>query len=248
MRSRAHVSPSRQSKDRRKVARIIIGSAASLVIVFVVLPGELGTGRHPTQNHNTTTTTLSLSDIRSTYEAVLSEYNVGLASSNAVLATAATDITVLEERIQNDAKTYTYNKSGNGCSGNVSNFDSCLTNEQLTAQFALGDESLATRRVMADVSKQVKSVRQIETAITAFVQQLDGITWPSSVSLLTSNLTQALIDERSTYVQVGADLANGKSLSAESQAIATATSTVATPLAALASALGIPPPSPVTTS
>ena len=248
MRSKAHFSPSRQSKDRRRVARIIIGSVATLVIVFVVLPGELGTGRHPSQNQNTTTTTMSLSDIRSTYEAVLSEYNVALVSPNAVIAAAAADITTLEERIQTDAKTYDYNNSGKGCSGDANNFGSCLTDEQQTAQFALGDENASTRKAKADMTKQIKSVQQIASAITAFVQQLDGITWPSSVSPLTSNLTRALSDQKSTYVQVAADLASGKSISAERQAIATAMSAVATQLTIMASAVGIPPPSSPTTS
>jgi hypothetical protein len=186
---------------------------------------------------------MSLSDIQSTYEAVLSEYNVALVSSNAVIATAAADITTQEERIQNDAKNYSYNESGNGCSGNPGNFDSCITDEQQTAQIALGDENAATRAAKADVTKQIRSVQQIETAITAFVQQLDGITWPASVSPGPSNVTHALSDERSTYVQVAADLASGKSISADSQTIATAMSAVATQLINMASTLGIPPPS-----
>jgi hypothetical protein len=242
VRSKAYFSPSRRSKDRQKAARIIIGSVATLAIVFVVLPGALGPGRHPSQDQNTTTTTMSLSDIQSTYEAVLSEYNVALVSSNAVIATASADITTQEVRIQNDAKDYNYNESGNGCSGNAGSFDACITDEQQTAQIALGDENAATRAAKADVTKQLRSIQQIETAITAFVQQVDGITWPSSVSPVPSNMTHALSDERSTYVQVAADLASGKSISADSQTIAAAMSAVATPFINMASALGIPPP------
>jgi hypothetical protein len=92
------------------------------------------------------------------------------------------------------------------------------------------------------VTKQIRSIQQIETAITAFVQQVDGITWPSSISPVPSNMTHALSDERSTYVQVAADVASGKSISADSQTIAAAMSAVATPLINMASALGIPPP------
>ena len=98
------------------------------------------------------------------------------------------------------------------------------------------------------MTKQIRSVQQIDTAITAFVQQLDGIPWPSSVSPVPSNVTHALSDERSTYVQVAADLASGKSISADSQTIAAAMSAVATQLINMASALGIPPPSPPTPS
>ncbi len=227
---------------------MIVGAVATLVILFVVLPGELGTGKKPSQDQNTTTTTMSLSDIRSAYEVVLSEYNVALASSNVVIATAGTDITTQEERIQNDAKTYNYNASGRGCSGNLSDFYACLDDEQQTAQIALGDENAAKRTMKADVTKQIRSVEQIETALTTFVQQLDGITWPSSVSPVESDLRHALDVEKSTYVQVAADLASGKSFSADSQTIATATSAMATQLISMASALGIPPPSSTTPS
>ncbi len=248
MRSKAYSSPPRRSKDRRKVARMIIGAVVTLVILFVVLPGELGTGKRPSQDQNTTTTTMALSEIRSTYEAVVSEYNAAHVSSNAVIAATATDITTQEGRIQNDAKAYNYNASGSGCSGNPSDFDSCLAAEQQTAQSVLGDENAAKRTVKADVTKQIRSVRQIETAITTFMQQLDGITWPSSVPPVESDVTQALGDERSTYVQVAADLASGKSFSTDSQTITTATSAVAIQLTSMASALGIPPLSSTTPS
>ena len=248
MRSKTYSSPSRQNKDRRKVAKIIIGAVAILVVLFVLLPGELGTDKHPSRNQNSTTTTMSLSDIRSLYEGIVSEYNTTLVSSNAVIASAGTDITTQGERIQNDERTYNDNESGSGCSGSTSNFDSCVANEQLTAQTALSDENAAKRTEKADVTKQIRSVQQIETEITDFVQQLDGITWPSSASSVESYLTHALGDERSTYVQVAADLASGKSFSTDSQTIATATSAVATQLASMASVLGIPAPSSTTPS
>jgi hypothetical protein len=189
---------------------------------------------------------MSLSGIQSTYEAVFSEYNATLVASDAVIAAAGTDITSQEERIQNDVKTYNGNASGSGCSGNASDFDSCLANEQLTAQTALGDENAAKRTMKADVTKQIRSVQQIEAAITAFVQQADTITWPSSVAPVVSDVTQALGDERSTYVQVAADLASGKPFSADSQTIATAESAVANQLTSMASALGVAPPSSTT--
>jgi hypothetical protein len=248
VRSNAYSSRPRQSKDRRKVARTIIGAIAVLVILFVVLPGELGTDKHPSQDQNTTTTTMSLSGIQSTYEAVLSEYNATLVASNAVITATGTDITTQEERIQNDAKTYNYPASGSGCSGNASDFKSCLADDQLTAQTALGDENAAKRTMKADVTEQIRSIQRIETAITAFVQPLDGITWPSSVSPVESDLTHTLDDERSTYVQVAADLASGKSFSTDSQTIATAKSAVVTQLTSMASALGVPPPSSATPS
>ena len=247
MGSKAYSTSSRPRQDRRKGARIFIGAVAALVILFVVLPGELGTDKHPSQDQNTTTTTMSLSDIRTTYDAVLSEYNAGLASSSAVIATVATDITTQEERVQNDAKTYNYNESGSGCSGNSGDFESCLADEQLTAQTALSDENAAKRAMKADVTKQIRNVQQIETAITAFAQQLAGITWPSSLLPVESNLTHALADERSTYVQVAADVASGKSFSTDGQTIAAATSLVATQLASMASALGVPPSSTTST-
>lgn len=241
-------SPYRRSKDRRKAARIIVGSGAALVIVLVVFPDVLGTGSHPDQDQNTTTTTMSLSDIQRTYQAVLSEYDMAFVSPNAVIAAASTDITTQEARIRSDVSVYNYNESGGGCSGNPTYFESCVSNEQVTAQSALGDENTATLDEKADVTKQIKSVQQIETAITSFAQQLDGIPWPSSVSLVPLNLTHALSDSRATYAQVAIDLANGKAFSTDSQSIAAAESRVATQLSSMASALGIPTPSSPTPS
>ena len=239
-------SPSRQSKDRRKAARVIVGSGAALVIVLVVFPDVLGNESHPDQGPNTTTTTMSLSDVRSTYEAALSEYNTAFVIPNAAIATAAADITKQEGRIRTDVSNYNYNESGRGCSGSPTYFDSCLSNEQVTAQSALGDENAATLAEKADVTKQVRSVQQIETAITAFVQQLDGIPWPSSVSLVPLSLTRALNDSNGTYAQVAIDLASGKAFSADSQTIAAVESRIAAQLGTMASALGIATPSPAT--
>jgi hypothetical protein len=165
-----------------------------------------------------------------------------------VVAAATTDITAQEERIQNDAKTYNYNASGSGCSGNPSDFDSCLASEQQTAQSVLADENAAKRTAAADVNKQIRSVQQVETAITTFVQELEGIPLPSSVPPVESDVTHTLGDERDTYAQVAADLASGKSFSTDSQTIATANSAVATQLTGMASALGIPPPTSTTPS
>jgi hypothetical protein len=241
-------SPSRQRGNRRKAARVIAGSGAALVIVLVVFPDVLGSERHPDQGPNTTTTTMSLSDVQSTYEAVRSEYATALVSPNAAIATATVDITKQEGRIRSDVSTYNYNESGGGCSGSATYFDSCVSNEQVTAQSALGDENAATLAEKADVTTQIKSVQQIETAITAFVQQLDGIPWPSSVSLEPLSLTRALSDSRGTYAQVAIDLAHDKAISTDSQAIAAAEARVATQLGAMASALGVPTPSSPTTS
>ena len=248
MRPRANFSLSRRNSDRRKAAWIIVGSVATLLIVFVVFPTGLSTGRHPSQDQNTTATTIALSDIRKTYEAVYSEYIAALVSPNAVIAMAATDITIQEERLQNDVKTYDYYESGKGCSGTPSYFASCLLDEQQTAQSALGDESAATRAEKVDVTKQIRSVQQIENAITAFVQQLDGIPWPPSISLVPLGLTHALSDSRSAYAQLAIDLAGGKAASRDRQTIATAGSAVATQLINMASALGIPLPSSPTPS
>jgi hypothetical protein len=241
-------SLSRQNRDRRKTARVIVGSGAALVIVLVVFPDVLGGERHPHQGQSTTTTTMSLSDVQSTYAAVLSEYNMALVSPNAAIVTATVDITKQEVRIRSDQSAYNYNESGGGCSGSPTYLESCLSNEQVTAQSALGDENAATLAEKADVTTQIKSVQQIETAITAFVQQLDGIPWPTSVSLEPLSLTRALSDSRGTYAQVAIDLAHDKAISTDSQAIAAAEARVATQLGAMASALGVPTPSSPTTS
>jgi len=167
---------------------------------------------------------------------------MALLSANAVITSAGADITIQEEHIQNDVTTYNNNEAGNGCSGNESDFASCLAGEQQTAQGDLVQENVAARAEKADVTEQIRSVQQIETAIAAFIQQLDGIPWSSSVLPVLSNLTHALTDDGTTYQKVATDLAGGKPFSADSQSIAVAGSAVATQLTNMASALGIPAP------
>ncbi len=141
-------------------------------------------------------------------------------SANAVITSAGADITIQEEHIQNDVTTYNNNEAGNGCSGNESDFASCLAGEQQTAQGDLVQENVAARAEKADVTEQIRSVQQIETAIAAFIQQLDGIPWSSSVLPVLSKLTHALTDDGTTYQKVATDLAGGKPFSADSQSIA----------------------------
>jgi hypothetical protein len=243
VRPRTYFSPSRRRRDRRKVFWIIVGSVAILAVVFLVFPTGLGPGGHSSQDLSTTTTTMSLSDIQSTYRAIYSEYGGALVSSNAMIEQGAADMATQERRLQNDITTYNDDETGKGCSGTPTYFASCLSNDQQTAQSALGDENAATRAKKADLTKQIRAVQQIENAITAFVGQLAGIPWPSSVSLAPLSLTHALSDSRSTYAQLAIDLASGKAISTDSQRIATAGSEVVAQLSNMASVLGIPPPS-----
>ena len=147
---------------------------------------------------------------------------------------------------QSDAAIYSTDQFGGGCAANLTNpgfYDSCVAGEEQTAQGALGDENAANAAEKGDVSKQVTSVQQIESAINAFVQQLDGATWPPAVAPVVASLTQALGNYRGAYAQAATDIAGGQLISAASQAITAAQSAVSTQLTAMAAALGIPPSS-----
>ncbi len=149
-------------------------------------------------------------------------------------------------RAENDAATFSTDQFGGGCAANLTNpglYDACVAGEEQTAQGALGDENAANAAKKTDVSKQVTSVQQIETAINTFVQQLDGAMWPPSVAPVVASLTQALANYRNAYAQAAADIAAGQLISVASQAISTAQSAVTTQLTNMAAALGIPPSS-----
>jgi len=110
------------------------------------------------------------------------------------------------------------------------------------------DENEATQVEKTDVSRQVTSVQEIETAINTFAQQLAGITWPASVSAAVANLTQALSGYSNAYARTVTDLVNGKPISTDSQPISAAAAVVATQLGNMATTLGIAPVSSPPTS
>ncbi|HLM95892.1 MAG TPA: hypothetical protein VK283_06210 [Acidimicrobiales bacterium] len=243
--------PTRQIRQRRRTAWIVVGILAILAVIFVAFPSSLSPGKHPDQSSNGPSTTLALSHVVSTYEAVLSQYQAALAPPNAVIADATTDLAKQQARAQNDAAAYSAHESGSACAGNALNpglYQSCLTSEQQTAASVLSDENVANDAAKADVSRQVAGVQQIEAAITALTQQLAGIPWPSSDSTAVSSLTRALGNYGGAYAQTATDLTNGKPISTGSAAIAAAGSAVATQLVNMATTLGIAPPSSPPTS
>lgn len=250
MRSSNYFPPTRRSRQRRRTLWIVLGLLAVLAVVLVVFPTGLSTGKHPNQTENTTATP-TVSHVTHTYEAVLAQYDAALVAANKVIAIATDDIVTQVTRAQNDAASYNNHESGDLCASDALSpnlYQTCLDAEQQSAQSALGDENEATQVEKGDVSTQVASVQEIETAINAFAQQLEGITWPASVSPAVSSLTQALRGYRSAYAQTASDLVAGKPISTDSQPISAAGTAVATQLSNMARTLGIapgssPPPS-----
>ena len=250
MRSRDYFPPSRQSRNRRKTFWIIVGILALLGLAFVLFPSALSNGRHPENAQSTTTTAITVSHVTHVYEAVLSQYDASLVSPNVVIAGATADIVKQEQRAQNDAASYSFHESGDECTGDAldpGQYQPCLTAEQESAESALSDENAATQAKSADVSRQVTSVEEIEAAISAFAQQLQGTTWPTSVSPAVASLEQALSGYRAAYAQSATDLNDGQPISANSQAVSAAASPVNTQLANMATTLGIPPTTTPTT-
>jgi len=248
---RNYFPPTRRSRQRRRTSWIVLGILAVLAVVFVVFPTGLGSGRHPNQTEDTTTTTVTVSHVAHTYEAVLSQYQTALVAPNAVITGATDDVATQEARAQNDAASYTNHESGAACASDALSpglFESCLTAEHQSAQSALGDENDATQAEKVDVSRQVMGVEEIATAINAFAQQVAGITWPPSVSPAVATLTQALDAYRNAYAQTATDLTGGKPISTHSQAVTTAGAAVTTQLANMAATLGITPASSPPTS
>ena len=252
MRSRDYFPPSRQSRDRRRTFWIIVGILAALAVVLVLFPGALSNSGHPHNREETTTTAITLSHVSRTYEAVLSQYDAAFVSPNVAIASATADIAKQEQRAaQNDASSYTFHKSGSECSGDVldpGQYQTCLNGEHLSADSVLSDENAANQAKNADVSRQVTSVQEIEAAISAFAQELQDTTWPSSVSPAVTSLEEALSAYQRTYAQSATDLNDGQPISANSQAVSAAASAVNTELGDMATTLGIPATTTPTTS
>ena len=93
---RNYFPPTRRSRQRRRTFRIVLGILAVLAVVFVVFPTGLSTGKHPNQTADTTTTTVTVSHVARTYEAVLSQYQTALVAPNAAITGATDDIATQE--------------------------------------------------------------------------------------------------------------------------------------------------------
>jgi len=247
VRSNEYFPRTPQSKDGRRV-RIFVGSAALLAVMLGVFPTALSSGGDGGRPQSAISTTV---DPARTYEAALSQYNADWSPLSAAIATATTAIRIDNERLQSDATIYNSNEAGVGCSFNLTHhgyFTSCALGEDLTAQSALDDERAADKARKEDVSQQIKSVQTIESAIGTFVQELDGITWPSSVAPVASNLTQHLSQYREAYAKAEFGLAYGQPISAYSQSLSALESATTVQLINIATALHIPRPSTPTQS
>lgn len=243
MPSRDYFPPSRQSRERRRTRWIIIGVLALIALLLVVFPSALNTGGNAGKTRSTTTTAITISHVTHIYEAVLSQYDAALVSPIVAIAGATADIAKQEQRAQNDAASYSFHESGDECAGDAlspGEYQICVTGEQQSAVSALSDQNAANQAKKADVSQQVTSVQEIEAAITAFAQQLQGITWPSSPPPAVAGLEQALANYRNAYAQTATDLTNGEPVSTGAPAVAAAGSALDTQLGAMATTLGIP--------
>ena len=245
MRSNEYFPRTPQSKDGRRF-RVVAGSVVAVVVMLVAFPVALSSGGHEGQLQNATRTTVTATR---TYEAALSQYETAINPLTAAIATATAGIRIDNERLQSDATVYSGNEAGVGCSFNLTHhgyFTHCALGEDLTAQSAADDERAADMTRKEDVSKQIESIQTIQSAISVFIQELDGVTWSSSVVPVASNLTQDLIQYKEAYAKAEFGLAYGQPVSAYSPTITALGSAVTTELTDMATALHIPRPSPPT--
>ncbi len=238
MRSRNYFPRTRQIEDKRKV-KIVVGSVAALAVLLIAFPSALSSSGD--ESKNVATTTLNPAK---TYEAFLSQYDVAWRSLSAAIISATDAVTIDDERLQNDATAYTNNEYGVGCRPNIVNpgyYKSCVSGEDQTAQSALDDEKSASVAKREDLSQQIKSIETMESAIIVFVQELNSVTWPSSVAPVESSLTQSLDDYRETYGKAEVGLSYNQPFSAYSENISAAQSTTTTQLSQMSTALRTPP-------
>jgi hypothetical protein len=240
VRSKNYFPQTRQIEDKRKV-RIVVGSVAALAVLLIAFPSALSSSGDESKNVVTTKVNPA-----KTYRAFLSQYDAAWRPLSAAITSATAAVTIDDERLQSDATTYTNNVYGVGCRPNIINpgyYKSCVSGEDQTAQSALDDERSAGVAKREDLSQQIKNIETMESAISVFVQELNSVTWPSSVAPVESSLTQSLDDYREAYGKAQVGLSYDQLLSAYSENISAAQSTTTTELTDMATALHIPSPS-----
>jgi hypothetical protein len=241
-----------QKKSSKRNWLFAAGAAVVAVVVLVVVVGGSGSktpGSPVALTGGATATTVNpLPAVASAYEGYLNQATAAMNPLNTAVNAEGVDITKQDERAESDATTYTTDEFGGGCTGDISDYtayDSCVSQEEQAAASALSDENAANAAGRTDQQQQANQDQQEEGDISTFVQQLDSISWPSSVEDVASNLEQALSNDRDVLAQDATDLADAQnfSISADNEALSTATSDVSTELINMATALGISPPS-----
>ena len=238
MRSNEYFPGTRQIKDGRRF-RIVAGSVVATIVTLVAFPIPLSSVGREGQLQNATTSTVNPT---TTYEAALSQYHTAADPLSAAIATATAGIRLDNERLQSDATTYSSNDAGVGCFFNLTHhgyFTSCALGKYQTALSALEDEKAAEVAKKEDVSRQIESIQTIQSAISVFVQELDSVTWPSSVAPVVSNLTKLLSQYEEAYAKAEFGLAHGQMISAYSQSITANGSAVTAQLINMSTALHI---------
>jgi len=185
-----------------------------------------------------------LASAANAYQSDYRQFEGVFSAPNQAVGNASADITKQNERLQNDETTIDDGGGDASCDpSDFTSYESCLTQAEQTVSNAESDVNAATAAEHNDVAQEQTADGEIVTALSTFVQQLDGITWPSVAETDAANLTQALSDERDAYSQGAADLADDQDVTADNNAITTTGSAVTTQEINLATALQIPPPS-----
>jgi hypothetical protein len=187
----------------------------------------------------------TLQIVASQYERYRSGFALSGNAPHAAIVAVDADITKQNERVASDQTTITNNQLGTGCTPGDPNYLACDSQEQQTAASALTDETAAQAALKNDGVQLSAADQQWVGVISTFVQQLDSIAWPTSLSRQdAAGLEQTLTDMRGVFNQESSDLDNDiyANLAQDNQQGATDNSDLQTEAINLSTALGIPPP------
>lgn len=187
----------------------------------------------------------AIAPVARTFSADTLAYDNAAKPAGTQVQAAGTDITKQNERIQSDDTTYSQNAFGQGCTvgTTLSAYQSCLTQEEQTANSAESDVNSAQAAIKTDISQEQTAINSISSAIGTYIAQLDAVNWPTSQTRgIAATLEQDLTNERNVDAQLNTELSDGTAITSSKNQLATISSGVSTQLINMATALHIPPP------
>ena len=134
------------------------------------------------------------------YSGVWSSYVSGANGAIAAWNASFSDANNQEANIQQDQATYNSNEFGNGCSAaDLTNYSSCLQQEEQTATQAQNDITAANTQIESDFHSMSNASQSYASAVDDYIGQVIGIAWPASMDRVVTDIVakarQLRVDE-----------------------------------------------------
>ena len=149
---------------------------------------------HPAAVQTTTTSTTSVANVEVQFSSDLSTQAAANSTYNAALAAATTDLNKQNQQIAQDQSTIQNGEDGTGCTISLtdpSSYESCLSSEEQTEASANTNETAAESQATQDLSQYASAANIYEQALSTFIGQLIGLSWPSQYNEAVNDVVDA---------------------------------------------------------